>query len=345
MASRRIRIKGIANIPQRRKTAISQEQPQEGQISKTEDETHNLTPNDSGESSSMRKNGKENFSNIVGEHNHTEIQDMTAAAVDLANNDEHNLTLIKNEKVRNDINSGAVTLPHKKDDANNEEIKFEVNINNLPSKPHPEKTENPQTKPKENDKIESFSGIKGENNALDSAGRVEEQINLTSTILTDATSEKLPTAENRDTTNKPAFKRHFIKPIISSNVLQKRAKIKAENEKPVDLQPEPPVTLEAKKDTTKSVHFMLDEKEKETNTEEHIQTRETNEIPYPPAPLSPSKINRGRIKVAPRLGQRRTSFSASESEDDNRKSNRHRNDSVSSTNTALLVTFENMVAT
>lgn len=60
-------------------------------------------------------------------------------------------------------------------------------------------------------------------------------------------------------------------------------------------------------------------------------TKSNSDTEYPQAPPSPTKFNRTRIKAVPRLGQRRTSFSASESEDDNRKSyNRQRNDSVSS---------------
>lgn len=57
----------------------------------------------------------------------------------------------------------------------------------------------------------------------------------------------------------------------------------------------------------------------------------SSDTEYPQPPPSPTKINRTRIRPTPRLGQRRTSFSASESEDDNRKSyGRHRNDSVRS---------------
>lgn len=64
-----------------------------------------------------------------------------------------------------------------------------------------------------------------------------------------------------------------------------------------------------------------------TNTE---SIKSGSDTEYPPAPPSPTKFGRTRIKAVPRLGQRRTSFSASESEDDNRKIyNRQRNDSVS----------------
>lgn len=49
---------------------------------------------------------------------------------------------------------------------------------------------------------------------------------------------------------------------------------------------------------------------------------------YPPPPPSPSITNRARIKAVPKLNFRKTSFSASESEDETRKTYRIRNDSV-----------------
>lgn len=48
---------------------------------------------------------------------------------------------------------------------------------------------------------------------------------------------------------------------------------------------------------------------------------------YSVPPSSPTKYNR-RIKAVPRLGQRKTSFSASESEDESRRHGRIRNNSV-----------------
>ncbi|XP_023022479.2 transcription factor TFIIIB component B'' homolog Bdp1 isoform X1 [Leptinotarsa decemlineata] len=54
---------------------------------------------------------------------------------------------------------------------------------------------------------------------------------------------------------------------------------------------------------------------------------------YPP-PLSPSKINRTRIKAVPRFGKRKASYSASESEDESRK-HRIRNDSVCSSTSVV----------
>ncbi|KAJ8962862.1 hypothetical protein NQ318_001270 [Aromia moschata] len=55
------------------------------------------------------------------------------------------------------------------------------------------------------------------------------------------------------------------------------------------------------------------------------------DLEYPPPPPSPSKINRSRIKAIPRLSYRKASFSASESEDESKRnnSNRNRNDSTS----------------
>ncbi|KAG5886501.1 hypothetical protein JTB14_014684 [Gonioctena quinquepunctata] len=60
-----------------------------------------------------------------------------------------------------------------------------------------------------------------------------------------------------------------------------------------------------------------------------------SDIDYPPPPPSPNKMNRSRIKAIPRFGYRKASFSASESEDESRKHNRIRNDSVCSTTSAI----------
>ncbi|KAK9880468.1 hypothetical protein WA026_011713 [Henosepilachna vigintioctopunctata] len=52
---------------------------------------------------------------------------------------------------------------------------------------------------------------------------------------------------------------------------------------------------------------------------------------YPPPPSSPNKLNRSRIKAIPKIGNRKISFSASESEDESKKhEHRVRHDSQSS---------------
>lgn len=63
---------------------------------------------------------------------------------------------------------------------------------------------------------------------------------------------------------------------------------------------------------------------KKFGQEPHVSDTE-----YPAPPPSPSKINRSRIKAIPRLSLRKTSCSASESEDETRKYSRIRNNSVS----------------
>nr|CAH7730343.1 unnamed protein product [Callosobruchus chinensis] len=60
-----------------------------------------------------------------------------------------------------------------------------------------------------------------------------------------------------------------------------------------------------------------------------LQAIQQNDNEYQRPPPSPTKINRSRIKAVPRLGYRKTSFSASESEDECKR-NRNRNDSVCS---------------
>lgn len=75
------------------------------------------------------------------------------------------------------------------------------------------------------------------------------------------------------------------------------------------------------------------------STEKPIEKSFIDQLIPPP---SPSKVNRTRIKAVPRLGQRHTSFSASESEDDSRRNSRHRNDSVCSTTSGLQDTNSNL---
>ncbi|CAH2009156.1 unnamed protein product [Acanthoscelides obtectus] len=68
---------------------------------------------------------------------------------------------------------------------------------------------------------------------------------------------------------------------------------------------------------------------KDYGIKDNLQGIQQNENEYHRPPPSPTKINRSRIKAIPRLGYRKTSFSASESEDEGKR-NRNRNDSVCS---------------
>lgn len=90
------------------------------------------------------------------------------------------------------------------------------------------------------------------------------------------------------------------------------------------------VVVDVKNDTVKIPPEISESKIKVNQEKDEPKTIE---VEYPPPPASPNKINRGRIKPVPRLGQRKISFSvhgsASESEDDNKRGlNRIRNDSV-----------------
>lgn len=65
---------------------------------------------------------------------------------------------------------------------------------------------------------------------------------------------------------------------------------------------------------------------------------------YPAPPPSPSKINRSRIKAIPKLSLRKTSCSASESEDETRKYSRIRNNSVSNFKVSSFMLTNRLVA-
>lgn len=136
---------------------------------------------------------------------------------------------------------------------------------------------------------------------------------------------------------KQPFRRRFLKPVITKVILNRTAKHKVENDAVIKEEHTNKENTELPKETPKCVHFELDNLQNNDEAQENkviqsltndsaISGSDTENVPAPP---SPSKINRLRIKAVPRFGQRRTSFSASESEDDNKKNyNRHRNDSV-----------------
>lgn len=137
---------------------------------------------------------------------------------------------------------------------------------------------------------------------------------------------------------KQPFRRRFLKPVITKVILNRTAKHKVENSDTVNKDDNTnKENIDLPKEAPKSVHFELNNVQNNDEAQENkavqlfandsaISGSDTENVPAPP---SPSKINRLRIKAVPRLGQRRTSFSASESEDDNKKNyNRHRNDSV-----------------
>ncbi|XP_030764674.1 uncharacterized protein LOC115888925 isoform X2 [Sitophilus oryzae] len=97
----------------------------------------------------------------------------------------------------------------------------------------------------------------------------------------------------------------------------------------------------AKEDVNNIIDIIAENKEPdnlplhktEANNIKHVQFEAHNnvsDLDYPIPPSSPSKFNRSRIKAVPRLSQRKTSFSASESEDESKKYGRIRNNSVCS---------------
>lgn len=272
MASRRIRIKDIANIPQRRKTAVTEEKQKDNEtnsisiqkpILEEESECEKL------ETYSINKNNKNAEDKIIYEEEITAYvrkPEEVAVISELKQQDVSNLNL---DTVKEKENSFISTKQQEKVLAESDEKQIEeANALELKEK---EKVKTPTA-------LDVYSGL----------GQ-----------------------------NKPIFKGNFIKPIISSTVLQRRSKPKLEDESRTSGSESESSSTNKKEANEIKTHL------------EQFSVKETGNITHPPAPPSPSKINRGRIKVIPRFGQRRQSFSASESEDDNRKSNRIRNDSVS----------------
>lgn len=252
MAARRIRIKGIANIPQRRKGSSG-------------NQSDSLEPNN----------------------------------------------LVEEGEVNNEENS----VPNQTSDDANQSENLQVptetqNFNSLEVK-SPESVEATSDVPNPCEAQES-----NENNT-------EKPDNSSENILVD--SQEKPA--------KQPFRRRFLKPVITKVILNRTAKHKTENDTVIKEEDTNQENTDLPKEAPKSVHFVLDNNETQDNkvvqplaNDNAISGSDTENVPAPP---SPSKINRLRIKAVPRLGQRRTSFSASESEDDNKKNyNRHRNDSV-----------------
>lgn len=303
MASRRSRIKGIANIPQRRKTAVGVEKQkdEEGTTKTVDDQADRLELNENHGSNSKENTAFKNVQdetdvkelpNLIEEHGKETVIKEDEIAAYVRKPEEINALNALKSKIECKPTKNNLIIECLSDGEQNQEI-----VNS------PEKVKPPEQ--------QQESAILLNNSVEKKIENIEH--NLTSEHLTAATSDECPPIEK----TKPIFKRNFIKPTISNSVLQRRNKVKIDDGSRTSESESESVV--SKKDAPKSVHFLLDEK----------NAQETGDVVYPPAPPSPNKINRSRIKVAPRLGQRRTSFSASESEDDNRKSGRHRNDSVS----------------
>lgn len=341
MASRRTRIKGIANIPQRRKTAVEPEKQDEEVVIKNEET--NYTSNKNCESTSVLKNEDEKtaagFSVIHNPTSNSQQErsnNATETINDKALDDEEIAAYVRKPEeivALDDLKKKVCSLntittfgnnlrsfnEKKKTDEGN--VILEQTLANSHTVGNTIHVKLEETKENGENLIQEKQNEQQENKAVCTNIKNSDDSKRHNRTFEHATSE-----EPQHTSQiKPLYKRHFIKPIISNSVLQRRSKIKIEDESRTSGSESESSSTVGKRDTVKSVHFLLDEKSTQA---EQFPVKEIGDITYPPAPPSPSKINRGRIKVVPRLGQRRNSFSASESEDDNRKSNRHRNDSV-----------------
>lgn len=355
MASRRHRIKDIANIPQRRRaTAVGVTvEKQKEEIIKTDDKANIPIVSEQRGSSGTEKSAPKDVEELKTRVECTDLENENVKKQDSRDGDiideeeivayvrkpeevlaisdlkketdncsSHAsikvdiLQLAAKDILQNENSSaaheGEINIVDKPKEVSQDALKNKHNLNS----PHEESVKNTQLEAKENVSDENTSPKKQEKSVADSELCVKTDIennqpNLTSAKLAAITSQVYPPI------NKRTFKTNFIKPVISNAVLQRRNRLKVEDENKTSESESESYVIPSKKDATD---------EKSTTVKHQFVT---NDITYPPAPPSPSKINRGRIKVVPRFGQRRPSFSASESEDDNKKTNRIRNDSVS----------------
>ncbi|XP_056631162.1 uncharacterized protein LOC130441479 [Diorhabda sublineata] len=182
-------------------------------------------------------------------------------------------------------------------------------------------------------------------------------------------TEEVPSVKVPPTSSKPpiTFKRKLLKGSVSLSAIHKKKKAEevrsvAEKRQEIDTEenlsksnenyvktetPKLSTTENQKKsdDTTPRYTISTSESIATTGTKKTenvfqkpasvINNTSLSDTEYPLPPPSPNKANRTRIKPIPRLAHRKTSFSASESEDESRKINRNRNDSVCSTTSAI----------
>ncbi|RZC40141.1 transcription factor TFIIIB component B'' -like protein, partial [Asbolus verrucosus] len=196
-----------------------------------------------------------------------------------------------------------------------------LNLNSEIAHGNGESVKEPPQPPPAEEPSESSANITEINDDKISPPSIEEvAVKEESVEVSDNKSEQKPTVPAR---------RKFIKPAVSLNAINRKLK-DAEDGKAAQVNQKPPKSnkivvlneIIAYPDQTQR-----DAKRLVANNPQ-IQSPESE---YPIPPPSPSKVNRSRIKAVPRLGQRNTSFSASESEDESRRNHRHRNDSVCST--------------
>ncbi|KAJ3666248.1 hypothetical protein Zmor_001701 [Zophobas morio] len=323
MASRRTRIKGIANIPQRRKTINNP--------SNTEENTK-LSP-DFGHTNDEDPNLNRQHE-IVGDK---QSEECPADGKELQNELDKNEEV---EKTNENSNEKGVETPT-----------------------------TPIISPPTNSPPEMLKEKKLESPDLNSVTRFSENYNDPIKIVSENTPEIVENTQNTKFETKPAVpvRRKFIKPAISVNAINRKTKESEEaksitNNNPVNVRSGKVVILneiitcpnQNQHVVIKSDHQVVGNGVYESQNHllkppEVTSVRPPNlierdikrlvpsspqllspDIEYPIPPPSPNKINRSRIKAVPRLGQRNTSFSASESEDESRRNYRHRNDSVCS---------------
>ncbi|KAJ8943991.1 hypothetical protein NQ314_009574 [Rhamnusium bicolor] len=344
MASRRNRIKGVANIPQRRKNNTNEE-PTEPLV-KIENENINLTY-DSDKIAEETELQSQSHPNVVEQYNELNscVSENNVYSKAYNGDISQNISVLhtsSNITTNCDINNKL-----SKENASDNAIKVQSNKNFEHEIEN--KTIVPQTVQQSKPLLMRRKFIKPVLSASVINRKPKHDANKESTVDVEVRREpleidinnKIP-IENVNTESITILDKVIIPPKnIPNSALNKDVEY-------ADIKPKQPVVtpvikLNCGNEITLDETHLMPENEVIPKPEGPLDkgvkklTPYTNyannsDTEYPPPPPSPSKINRSRIKAIPRLSYRKTSFSASESEDESKRNyNRNRNDSICST--------------
>lgn len=305
MTSRRSRIKGIANIPQRRKPVNQKNELESKQVEPYENEDGNNLISKESEVNNTNKNSID------------PCKDSNLSSKSLVDN------VCQNDAISNVaeiINETSENVVNKNPSEHHETLKTAVELSVL-------------------------AQTSGNNDSDLNIKKSEVQLekpNIKAKSFLKKHFVKIPTSLNSSQRKKAQFSQEEKKQSISCPVVDnddqhsKKININLHNELEQDqIQ---------KNECTQDVQVSEDEVCVPNVAENSSESRENifqkplsvtnnaaqSDTEYNLPPPSPNKVNRARIKAIPRLANRKASFSASESEDENRKIDRIRNDSVCS---------------
>jgi hypothetical protein len=352
MASRRTRIKGIANIPQRRKTSNPTVDTEEKaqlspELGQTENEKPNLTvtheipheDDEIGETLKIQPEGKVDDVDRIEENiNDGKSEggcDPTSAPDKVEKQTSSGTTKATSENVNNTTLNDKPAMPVRR-----KFIKPAVSLNAITRK----------TKEPEETRSVAVNGQKQQKNnkiiILDEVITYQNQhVTVPNHSLVEQKKGEVTPEPSNNLLKPPEIVVEEAKPTQCNNLKQpKNNKIVILNE--VISSPNQNrdqelniLATEVPINSLKPPEIIIppiNSHERDTRRlVSHSPQLLTPEIEYPIPPPSPNKVNRSRIKAVPRFGQRNTSFSASESEDESRRNHRHRNDSVCSSASGL----------